>query len=137
MDEHYLFLSSDFSKIQHPANKPEDFTVELPQPYVLSGQWSCALKEIQIPVEDDIVYVCSDMCCESYAENTMVPILRALQKPKGKNLMTFFLFNDPSYVPIKPAVLNRVRIFIRGSELKRLQLRSMTVRCTLHLKRWK
>lgn len=92
MDEHYLYLSSDFSETQYPTNESVDFTVELPQPYILSGQWTCALKEIQIPLEEEIVYVCSDICCESYAENTMVPILRALQKPKGKNLVTFFLF---------------------------------------------
>lgn len=138
MDEHYLFLSSDLSKDQYPSNEPGDFTIELPHPYDLSGsQWLCGLKEIQISITEDVVYVCSDICAESYAENTMVPVLRALQKSKGKNKLTYFSFENPMYVRIKPTVLNRVRLFIRGSRLERVNVKDSIVRCTLHFKKWK
>ena len=137
MDEHYLFLSSDSSREQHPSNEPGDFTVELPHPYASDGKWTCGLKEIQMSVREDIVYVCSDICDESYAENTMLPVLRALQKPKGKSVLTYFLFDDPMYVKVKPTVVNRVRIFIRDSHLRRINIKDSTVRCTLHLKKWK
>ena len=136
MDEHYLFLSSDQSKDRYPSNEPGDFTVELPRTYHLQGHWICSLKEIQIPVRSDIVYVCSDICGESYAENTMLPILGALQKPSGKSVVTHFLFDNPMRMKIKPTIVNRVRIFIRDSQLKSFEV-SKTVRCTVHLKKWK
>ena len=137
MEEHFLFLSSHLSKEQYPFNKPFDFTIELPHPYELSGQWVCGLKEIQLSLKEDIVYVCSDICEESYAENTMIPVLRTLQKPKGKGSLTYFLFDKPMYVKIKPSVMNLLRIFIRGSHLKEVNIKDTTVRCTLHLRKWK
>jgi len=137
MDEHYLFLTSDSSKDQYPGNVSGDFTIALPHPYDLTGRWVCGLKEIQIIIGDSVMYVCSDMCVESYAENTMVPVLRALQKPKGKNKLTYFSFENPMYVEIKPTILNRVRVFIRGSGLERVNIKDASVSCTLHLKKWK
>ena len=137
MEDHFLFLSSHLSKDQYPFNELFDFTVELPHPYELNGQWVCGLKEIQLSLRDDIVYVCSDICEESYAENTMIPVLRTLQKPKGKGVLSYFLFDNPIYVKIKPSVMNRVRIFIRGSQLKEANIKGSNVRCTLHLKKWK
>lgn len=133
MDDHYLFLSSDLSKDRYPSNRPDDFTVELPHPYVLDGQWKCGLKEIKITLQEGIVYFCSDVCVESYAEDTMLPVLRALQKPKGKE--TYFHFDNPMYVNIKPNVLNRVRIFIRDRQLQPLDVQDSYIHCTLHLER--
>ena len=137
MDKHYLFLSSDSSKAQFPANAPGDFTIELPLPYDLQGQWMCGLKDISISVGEDVLYVCSDICEESYAEDTMIPILRALQSSKGKKTQPYFHFDDPMYVKIKPNVLTRLRIFIRDSKLESPTLQDPIVRCILHLKRWK
>lgn len=128
--------SSDLSKDRFLSNQPGDFTVELPHSYELEGQWMCGLKEIQISLREDIVYVCSDMCGDPYADNTMLPVLRAFQKHKGKSVLTYFHFDDPMYVKIKSTVLNRIRIFIRGSQLHHPNITSPIVRCTLHLKRW-
>lgn len=86
--------------------------VELPRLYELEGQWVCGLKEIQVSLRDGVAYVCSDICCESYAENTMLTVLRALQKPEGKRALTYFLFDNPIHMKIKPTVLNRIRVFI-------------------------
>lgn len=136
MNDHYLFLNSDLSKDRYPSNRPEDFTVEFPHPYDLRGQWVCGLKEIGISLSEEIVYVCSDACGESYAENTMLPVLRTLQKPKDVSVLTYFHFENPLYVKITPTTLNRIRIFIRGVPLRDLHVTDPIVRCTLHLKRW-
>lgn len=136
MDEHYLFLHSDLSKDRYPSNQPGDFTVEFPYPYELQGQWVCGLKEIRISLREEVLYVCSDVCDESYAENTMLPVLRALQKPKGKSVLTYFHFDNPMYVKVTPTSLKRIRIFIRGSQLRQPNITDPIVRCTLHLKKW-
>lgn len=137
MEEHYLFLNSSLSKNLHPSNTPLDFTVELPHSYELNGQWACGLKEIQLSVRENIVYVCSDICEESYAENTMIPILRTLHKPEGNSSLAYFHFDDPMYVKLKAKVMNRVRIFIRDTQLKGANATDSTVHCTLHLRKWK
>ena len=136
MDDHYLFLNSDLSKDRYPTNRPGEFTVELPHPYDLRGQWVCGLKEIRISLTEDALYVCSDVCGESYAENTMLPVLRILQKPKDKSVPTYFHFDNPIYVKISSTILNRIRIFIRGSQLGQPNITDPIVRCTLHLKPW-
>ena len=137
MEELYLLLNSELSKEQHPDNTPTDFTVELPHPRVLDEQWTCTLKDIQIPITEDVLYVCSDICAESYAENTMVPLLRAVYKPNSKKAITSFVhFEDSININVKSGILNRVRIFIRGGDLKRMDIKTTVVRCTLQLKRW-
>jgi len=136
MEEHYLFLSSEQSKDLFPSNHPGDFTVELPHVYDLEGHWTCAVKEIQIPLRTDIAYVCTDICVESYAENTMVPVLRTLQKASGKSVMTYFLYESPIHVKVKEKALNRIRIFIRDSQLNPVTFDKIT-RCTLQFTKWK
>ena len=118
MDEHYLYLNSHLSNDRYPANEAVDFTVDLPLTYALEGRWMCALKEIQVSLEEDVVYACSDICEESYAENTMLPVLRMLYKQKGKKSSTFFSFEHPSYVYVKTTNMNSLRIFIRGQSTR-------------------
>ena len=137
--EHYLFLSSRNSKDQYPDNVATDFTIDLPRPFALEGEWECGLKEIDVSLKQNTMFVCSDICRESYAEDTMLPVLRMLRNTptRGRKRETYFVFNDPFYVRIKAEVLNRVRIFIRGSELRALVSDDSEVRCTLHLRKWK
>ncbi|OOZ37152.1 hypothetical protein BOW52_10365 [Solemya elarraichensis gill symbiont] len=138
MEEHYLFLSSQNCKDLRPNNIASDFTVELPQPYTLEGVWECGLKEIDVSLKEEMMYVCSDICRESYAENTLLPVLRLLpNEVKGKKRETYLVFEDPFYVRIKADTLTRVRIFIRGGRLQHIDSDSSTTRCTLHLRKWK
>ena len=137
--EFYLFLNSQNSKDLHPENVSTDFTIDLPRAYSLEGDWECALKEIEVSLKEDTLIVCSDICRESYAENTMLPVLRVLRNAstKGRKRETYFLFNDPFYVKVKADVLNSVRLFIRGRQLLTIDGDKSNVRCTLHLRKWK
>lgn len=130
MESHYLFLSSQDSKEQYPANTATDFTIELPKVYNLEGRWECALVEIDPGVNANTLYVCTDLCQESYVENTMAPILRRLSNiKKGKKQ---FEYSVPFYVEVKKTQVDRIRIFIRGG----IDTNNTITRCVLHLRRW-
>ena len=133
MDEHYLFLNSTLSKEQYPDNSSTDFTVEFPHPYQLDGKWTCSLTEIYAKVTKTTLYVCADICEESYADNTMAPILRVLHKT-NKRLITF---DEAINIPIKTGTLNRIRIFIRDDQFKLIDEQLPTLWCTLRLKKWR
>jgi hypothetical protein len=130
---YYLHLKSNDSKDVHPQNTPGDFTIELPRTLYLCGKWECSLKEVVLSSNASIVYVCSDLCVESFACDTAYPILRVItHKSKRTTTLTF---NDPHYIKVNTRTLERLRIFIRGSELKPITTSSAIVYCTLHLKR--
>lgn len=136
--DHYLFLNSQNSKYMHSDNSGTDFTIELPKTYELNGHWECGLKEISVVSNEEKLYVCSDVCEESYVEDTMLPMLRVLYNiKKGKKKESYFLFNDPCYIKVKVDKLSRIRMFIRGSQLQSLKTDNFTLYCTLHLRRWK
>lgn len=136
MDEYYLFLDSDMSKEYYPENEPAHFVVELPRPYQLGTGWCVGLKDIKTSVKEDLLYVCSDVCEESYAENTMLPVLRALQKPTRRGTTSYFSFDNPMYMKIKPTTLNRIRIFLLNGSLNKPNIKDSKIRCTIHLKKW-
>ena len=133
MNNHYLFLSSNDSKDEYPDNMSTEFTIELPRVYTLEGQWECALAEIEPNVNTDTLYVCADLCQESYAENTMIPVLRRLRNiKKGKKPFEFPVLY---YVPVKKTHIDRIRIFIRGGKLQLIAKDKTITRCVLHLRR--
>ena len=135
MDDHYLFLNSQNSRNLYPYNEACDFTVEQLRPYILEGQWECGLKEINIPLKEETMTICSNLCQESYIENTMLPVLRIVHKKKKES---YCLLNDPFYVVMKTHNVNKLRIFIRGRNIKSLSDKQSSVQCTLHLRRkWK
>ncbi len=132
--DHYLFLSSLNSKDRHPENDSTDFTIEFPAQYRLNGEWECALKEIETNIDSQIMYVCCDLCVQSYVRDTMYPVLRIVKSSKrGKK----FTFQDPFYVKVKSDKVNRLRMFIRGSELQPLAKDTTELRCTIHLRKSK
>ena len=79
---HFFFFDSRDSKNHHPYNTSSDFTVELPKTYDLNGDWEVALKEIEVRVGEDLFYVFSDICQESYVAETLAPVLRSVRREK-------------------------------------------------------
>ena len=129
---HYLFISSQDAQDLHPENTSTDFTIELPRTYELTGDWEVALKEIELRIKEDLVYICSDICEESYVHGTLVPILQSARRERKVNVV--FQFIDPYYLPVRVSTLNKVRIIIRGRDLKPLPKDKTVVYCTLHLR---
>ena len=134
--DHYLFLCSQDSKDQHPNNASTDFTVELPKTFYLDGDWEVALKEIETRISADLIYVFSDICQESYVDDTLAPILRSVRREKKSKAL--FTFVDPYYLPVRADYVSRIRIFIRGRHQETLRNSNTVVYCTLHLRktRW-
>ena len=132
--EHYLFLNSVDSEKQHPDNTFADFTVELPRTYLLDGVWECYLREVETDVKEDFFYVCTNICQESYVENTLFPVLRAVTK--SKSTTKYYSFDDPFYFKLTVDTVNRVRIFIRGRGLRPISSSGSVLRCTLHIRKW-
>jgi hypothetical protein len=77
-NNYYLYLTSEDSTDIPPENSPSDFTVELPRSLSLDGDWECCLKELCAPPGSEVLYVCSDLCLESFACDTSYPVLRVV-----------------------------------------------------------
>lgn len=136
-ESHYLFVSNEDSKLTHPGNTPDDFTVELPRPLNLDGHWVCGLKEIYVSnkVNTGKVYVCTDLCQESLVCDTYTPVLRVIHKAVATR-DTALTFDDPYYVKVQRERLQRLRIFTRGDKLSTIKFKSNGhCSCTIHLKR--
>ena len=132
---HFLFLSSLDASQYHPDNTPEDFTVTLPKPYDLRGEWECALLEITVPTSQDRVrYVCSDLIEDSYVRDTTFPVFRTL--PPGKK--GHFRYHRPYFLPVRARELTQIRMFIRGGDLQSESSDLNPIHCVLLLrqKRW-
>ena len=75
MTEFYLFLSSSDS-----VYRKNGFWIEFPKPYLLEGNWTCALTEITLTCDfkprSPRIYMCSDKVQESYVHNTLIEIVR-------------------------------------------------------------
>jgi hypothetical protein len=131
---YYLYLTYDDSRNVHPDNKNADFSVELPRTLYLDGDWECCLKDVTFSSPSpNILYVCSDLCVESFAHDTSYPILRCI--PNIVPNSTSLTFSESYYVRVNKRSLGRLRIFIRGDKLVPITTGTGIVYCTIHLKR--
>ena len=123
----YLFLNSQDSRSTQPLNNPFDFIIDLPQPIIHEGNWSCALAEIGFsePIDQDL-YVYCDICDYSYVNDTHQPILRIVRGSR--------LFTEPFFIPIINQHLMRIRVYIRNQSGRIPSVTLKQLRCTLLIK---
>ena len=126
----YLFLNSNDSKSLHPDNKPFNFTVELPTPLELRGDWKCALAEISYPksIRREL-YVYCDICEYSYIADGYKPILRIVKSGD--------IYNQLFYQPITTSLVSRIKIYIKDETGIEPSVDVESLRCTLKLKHGK
>lgn len=135
INSHYFVLSSDDSHFTHPTNNPHDFTVELPGPVTLDGSWECAMIDVHLvgassaPVP---VHLCIDICEDSYANDSCIPLLRTVLS-KGESNSTYIQFFHPLYMHIKRDQIRRMRMFIKVPHNNRSSFVCEHLTCTLHL----
>lgn len=138
--QHYLIMSSADSQDIHPFNRPSDFTVELPHTLHLLGRWECALTAIQSSKSQSdrscglVVYICSDLCEESYVGNKQIPILRSIAVAQEDDRLNTD-FARPYYMLIKRDQVKRIHIFVISASGGRLTFLDEHLTCTLHLRR--
>ena len=126
----YLFLNSNDSKSLHPDNSPFNFTVELPTPLELHGDWKCALAEISYPksIRREL-YVHCDICEYSYIADSYKPILRIVKSGD--------IYNQLFYQPITTSLVSRIKIYIKDETGNEPSVDVESLRCTLKIKHGK
>lgn len=133
----YLFLNSNDSTNFHPSNKPDDFIVSLPKPYVLDGCWECGLLEMNMQLSNDIylsrVHVCCDIIEDSYVRNNMLPILRSQELTPKQSLMQI-TYVQPFYLSVSKQEIRSIRIFIRNDQLQAIPSKIQRLSCVLCLR---
>ena len=128
----YIFLSSKDSLRFHPDNKGYNFTVELPERVELRGNWKVALCDIFFNEKiSDTLMVCSDICDDSFARDSLEPILRMVM-PNNKRSQ---IFSDTFYLGVRQSNLGRIKIYIKDSSFNNAVALKGEVQLTLHLKK--
>jgi hypothetical protein len=105
--DYYLYLNSEDSNDTHPENAQTDFTVELTRPITLDGVWECGLIDVASSSTSGVVYVCSDVCEESFTCDTPYPILRMINYGAQKRSVTSN-FVDLRYIRVNKGHLQRI-----------------------------
>ena len=131
-DQHVLFLMSTDSQNIWTGNKPYDFTCELPEKLRLKGRWACALYSMvfQERVSASLTILC-DICESSVIKSEKHSILQVVPNNIGRQIYFYnLLWFDVTFDKVE-----RVRLFIKTSNLQDASFLTKPVSCTLVLKR--
>ena len=129
----YIYGYSKHSKDIYPNNRGEDFTIHLPHPLQLEGEWECGLVQFEYVTSSDTpYYVCCDIVNESYVGDYKLPVLRRV-RTTGRKPST--QFNSVNYVSLKSHDFDSIRVYLRNwRNAPALRVRAGT-HCTLHFRR--
>jgi hypothetical protein len=105
-----VLKSSDSTNI-HKNNSSHDFRVHLPRPLDLDGTWNVSLLEFTaLPSNGQIeVFVCSDLCDDTFVGDKELPLLRRVWLKKSGNI----IYQVPFKVPLRICRVQDVHIYIR------------------------
>lgn len=127
MGEHRFYLSSTDSKLT--GNSAINFTVQLAKPLVLTDHWEIGLNEIDITSTLDTssdIYICSDICSDSFVGNFLFPVLRRINFKKNYRK----IYADPYYSKVTRQHIQNITIFVICDDneiLKKIQHISLVV----------
>jgi hypothetical protein len=147
----FLYLESTQSPQIYPENKPNSFTIRLPEPYIRTGRgyWVLGLIQISIPSfvkpDDhpkwDFLYVTCDACKGTPLGGTYAPLLHAVSCTQIKRF-NHQEFASVLHIPLRLTSVSELTIEIRDSEWNLVHLAEATkgkrtsTKCVLEL-RWK
>ncbi len=110
MDQVFLVhLNSAVAQSGFSENVPEDFTCLLPEVLDLDpvGSWYICLKDCSVGFDvTRPVYVCCDICQESIAGDSKLPVLKVIYGKKALPQETCY------QVPIKASQVGQIRIYL-------------------------
>ena len=105
--EFYLYLDSEQSKKLYPTNTSSNFTIQLPAPYHLTGEWECGLVQYNFDYRvKPGLYFCCDLLTESHAGEFMLPVLRRVHDSSWQ-------FRTILYVPLKILDFGSITFYFR------------------------
>lgn len=126
--EFTVYLTSTSSSEAYPDNTPNDFTVHLPRPCHLDGEWECGLVQIIFQERSEGgYYLCCDLVTESFASERMLPVLRRIRDKTWQ-------FHNVIYVPLKQHDFETIRIYLGTWDFQPSRL-VQPLHCTLHFRR--
>ena len=146
MEEFYLYLSSEDSVRHFPGNRGADFTIQLPRTYHLTGNWVCALKEVQFVNSFDSnfglnktptrLYILTNLCTSSYVNNSEQCVLRSVQVNVNPHSVCAHNYADAYYLKVIVNEFNTVHLYITDETFRKVEFTEEPVYCMLHFKKW-
>lgn len=132
-----MVLSSDDGKSFYPNNTSYDFRIKLNRTLQFDGYWVVALTEIRISekAQKDVeLFVCSDLCQDSFVGSSEQPLLRRVFYEDVKN--SNIIYTQPYYVPVKLTDVQQIRIYIKDENGNDASFLKKKVTVTLHFKKF-
>lgn len=139
MDSTYLYLTNTDNLSIFPKNTPNAFTVALPKPLHLKGQWEVALWDVYIKCKNEQrfrntgVYIACSAVVDSYANSQYKQILRhvIVERPRYRKD-----FIPMQYVRVDNTnhIENITIEILDENTLVKTSLPILQVNCTLHFK---
>ena len=124
MTDQYIFISSKDSLEEFPANKPFQFTSQLPSLVLLPTDpylWTIGLVEIcfttdQIAAFGDIILVHLDEISYSVMHGEFSPVLRRIVNTNTTRVENYIKFNPVLYIPCSRQKLSQITVTIKNTD---------------------
>ena len=136
---YYFYLSSKDSLDVYPTNTAASFTVNLPIPLSLTGNWEIGLIDISFNKNFTVVpkelYFCLNVVNSSYVQGTLLKTLRRISLCNSTSNEFVTYFPVVRYVSVTLNYLNYFQVKILSENLQEAAFKSGNLYCTLHLKK--
>ena len=99
---------------------------ELPTPIHLEGSYECALVDISGGLPTSYCVFC-DIIETNIIKGVHKPVLRKVYRSKE--------FQNLQFIKVKDAVIHRIRIYIKDSDLQEIVEKDKVTHCTLCLRK--
>ena len=133
-----MVLSSNDSSDYFENNTPANFMVQLNRQLQFDGYWVVALTEFSTNSwtsdKTSDVYVCCDVCQESFFGTKELPLLRRVFLGSVKENNT--VYTTPYYVPMKVGQMQQIRVYITDRDGNLVSFLDGPVNVTLHFKKF-
>ena len=135
----YMYISSRDSTNYHPSNEASKFTVELSEPINLNGSWEVSLVDLiyfqGFNTSKPIFFIIySDICEESFMNNTKLPILHRCYVGNETNKFVQESFSNNCYKRIKIHDISRIELNIKSETGNQVSFKQEPLWCTLHFR---
>jgi hypothetical protein len=132
----YVYVNSDSEPDLFPHNTPSDFTCQLAESINSNYDLHVGLTEINLPAVNeytshDTIYICSQICEESYVNGSKLNILRNFHCSQVSGAVSYA--GSAYYIPIRQIEISQIRIYLMDSKLKSLSLKGEPTSVTLNI----
>ena len=133
-----MVLSSDDGKEFFPNNSSYNFFVKLNRTLQFDGYWVVGLTEISISEQskkDEIIYVYSDICQNSFVGSSEQPLLRRVFY-EDINDNRNIIYTNPYYIPVQLKDVQQIHIYIKDENGNDASFLKKKVTVSLHFKKF-